>query len=536
MLALNKKCLENPGEWLQQGIDMPAFDYEKMAGRTGEKPEWVHFGAGNIFRGFMAVCHQELLEKGLAETGIIAVETFDREVIDRIYRPHDNLALFVAVEPDGRQDMRAVASVALGLNVLEAEDWKKLGRIFSNPSLKMASFTVTEKGYYLGDSAGGLIEIIRRDLEQGLEAPAHLISKLVALMYGRYRAGKYPVALVSMDNCSHNGEILRNAVLTLAGAFRARGDVDAGFIDYLSDEKTVAFPWTMIDKIIPRPSPTVKARLDALGIADMDIVITAKNTFIAPFVNAESTQYLFIEDNFPNGRLPLDKTKGIWYADRDTVNKVETMKVTTCLNPLHTAISIFGCLLNIALVVDAMKDEDIRALAHKIGYDEGLPVVVDPKIINPRQFLDEVLNERFVNPFVPDTTKRIATDTSMKVGIRYGETIKAYLKSDRLSVDDLWGIPLAIAAWCRYLLAMDDEGNAMELSPDPRLDELQKVLAGVRLGDSGVELTEILSNRAIFGSDLYQSGLGRKIERMFNEMIAGKGAVRKTLKKYLAVK
>lgn len=254
---------------------------------------------------------------------------------------------------------------------------------------------------------------------------------------------------------------------------------------------------------------------------------------MAPFVNAEVSEYLVIEDKFTNGRPPLEEA-GIIFTDRETVNKVETMKVTTCLNPLHTALAVTGCLLGYNLIADEMKDPLLRRLVEKIGYDEGLKVVVDPKIINPKEFLDEVVNERFSNPFIPDSPQRIATDTSQKVGIRFGETIKSYVRREDLDPADLVGIPLAIAAWCRYLLGIDDNGNKFTISPDPLADTLQGILEGVSLGDTTSNVKDILSNKTIFGVDLYEVGLGEKIEAMFYEMLEGKGAVRRTLEKYLA--
>ena len=162
---------------------------------------------------------------------------------------------------------------------------------------------------------------------------------------------------------------------------------------------------------------------------------------MAPFVNAEVSEYLVIEDKFTNGRPPLEEA-GIIFTDRETVNKVETMKVTTCLNPLHTALAVSGCLLGYNLIADEMKDPILRKFVEKIGYEEGLKVVVDPKIISPKEFIDEVVNERFSNPFIPDTPQRIATDTSQKVGIRFGETIKSYARKDDLNPADLVAIPL----------------------------------------------------------------------------------------------
>ena len=166
------------------------------------------------------------------------------------------------------------------------------------------------------------------------------------------------------------------------------------------------------------------------GIEGMAPIVTSKNTFIAAFVNAERPQYLVIEDKFPNGRPPLEKA-GVYLTDRDTVNKTERMKVTTCLNPLHTAMSVYGCMLGYTLICDEMKDADIVALIKRLGYVEGLPVVVNPGILDPKAFIDEVVEQRLPNPFMPDAPQRIATDTSQKVGIRFGETIKSYIAEGR---------------------------------------------------------------------------------------------------------
>ena len=87
------------------------------------------------------------------------------------------------------------------------------------------------------------------------------------------------------------------------------------------------------------------------------------------------------------------------------------------------------------------------------------------------------------------------------------------------------------------MLAVDDDGNAFELSPDPLNAEMTKLLEGVEIGkpeSAEGKLKPILSNKNIFGVDLYEAGLGTKIEEIFAEMLKGKGAVRAALKKYLA--
>jgi fructuronate reductase len=350
-----------------------------------------------------------------------------------------------------------------------------------------------------------------------------------------YKNGELPIAFVSMDNCSHNGERLHNSVKEVVEKWIENGFVDAGFFNYINDYTKVSFPWTMIDKITPRPSEAVKEALSSIGFESNDIIRTNKNTYIAPFINAEGPQYLVVEDIFPNGRPPLHEA-GVLFTGRDTVNRVEKMKVCTCLNPLHTALAVFGCLLGYNLIADEMKDNCLKKLVERIGYTEGLPVVVNPGILNPEDFIREVIEQRLPNPYIPDTPQRIVTDTSQKMGIRFGETIKAYRNTEGLDPESLTYIPLVISGWCRYLLGLDDSGREMPLSSDPMLDTLKLYISGIELGDResvGDSLKPILSNENLFGLNLYDVGLGEKIEDYFKEMISGENAVRSTLQKYL---
>ena len=535
-MKMNRAALVQKEAWQKAGVALPQYDVAAMAERTKEAPVWLHFGAGNIFRGFIAALQQWLLNEGLADRGIIAADTFDYEIITKIYDAFDCLTMNVTLNADATTSREIIASVAEGIRA-DAKDEAQIARltaIFKNPSLQMVSFTITEKGYALRGMGGELMPVVAADMAEGPKAVRHAMSIVTAMMLERYRAGAHPIALVSMDNCSHNGEKLKASVMEIARAWAANGFADEGFLDYLSDESRVAFPWSMIDKITPRPAKVVEDSLAADGIEDMAPIITSRNTYIAPFVNAERPQYLVVEDRFPNGRPPLDKA-GVYMTDRDTVNCTERMKVTTCLNPLHTALAVYGCLLRYTLICEEMKDEELKKLIMRLGYVEGLPVVVDPKILSPKAFIDEVVCERLPNVFMPDDPRRIATDTSQKVGIRFGETIKSYVAEGR-DLRDLVSIPLAIAGWMRYLLGVGDDGEPIEISSDPMKDALQQKLAGIEVGRPETykgQLREILMNEVIFGSDLVKAGLSDRIEQMFIEQLAGPGAVRATLKKYL---
>jgi fructuronate reductase len=363
------------------------------------------------------------------------------------------------------------------------------------------------------------------------------LGRIAALCHERYLHNALPLAMVSMDNCSHNGDVLFAAIEAFAKEWVANGKADSGFLDYVRNPEKLSFPWTMIDKITPRPDDSVCDMLATSGIEGMQGTVTEKNTCAAPFVNAEETGYLVVEDTFPNGRPPLEKA-GVLFTDRETVDKVERMKVCTCLNPLHTALAVFGCLLGYTRISEEMKNPDLVKLIEGIGYAEGLPVVTDPGIINPREFIDTVVKIRLPNPFMPDAPQRIATDTSQKVGIRFGGTIKAYIEGSgkNLDVKSLTLIPLVLAAWLRYLLGTDDEGKPFTVSPDPMYENLCRHLSGIKLGQKGPfgeSLKPILSDGKIFGVNLYDAGLGEKVEGYFAELVEAPGAVAKTLRKYV---
>ncbi len=536
-MKLNNESLKNKAFWEKAEITLPDFDRNAMIGATQNTPKWVHFGAGNIFRAFPAAMAQSLLEKGLTDTGVIVAEGYDGEIIDKCFKAFDDLTILVTLKSDGTTEKQIVASVASSLRM--DKELAALKEIFAAPSLQMASFTITEKGYSLKGRDGNILPDIAEDLKAGPASPKSYLGRIASLCHERYAKGAafgaaegavMPLAMVSMDNCSHNGDILFAAMEAVAKGWVENGAADAGFLEYIRDKNKVSFPWSMIDKITPRPDDSVRDMLVSCGLEDMHGIVTEKNTYAAPFVNAEETQYLVIEDAFPNGRPPLEKA-GVLFTDKETVDRVEKMKVCTCLNPLHTSLAVFGCLLGYTRISEEMKDQDLVKLIEGVGYREGLPVVTDPGIIKPRDFIDQVINVRLPNPFMPDSPQRIAMDTSLKIPIRFGETIKEYKKSGK-DCSSLKFIPLVFAGWLRYLLGIDDNGKLFEVSPDPNYESLKSGLSGISLGDTGDfhdKLQPILSNSDFFAVNLYEAGLGKKVEELFAQMLKSPGAVRQTL-------
>lgn len=527
-------------ELTKMGVKLPSFDVDATRAAGARQPVWIHFGGGNLYRAFHAEIAQDVMDAGGLDRGVVVVETFSPFTVDEVYAPYDENILQVIMHEDGALEERVLASTAASLfcNPKRPDDYAQVQKYFESDELQFASFTITEKGYALKDPSGEFFGYVAAEIANGPEAAASTMGIVAALLLARYEAGAAPIALVSTDNFSQNGRRFRDAVLTIANGWYEAGHVSQGFIEYVSDESRVSFPWSMIDRITPNPAEAVAQRLAAEGWSDLPLIPNGPVNF-AGFANTEQVHYLVVEDSFPNGRPALE-LGGVILTDRETVDKADTMKVTTCLNPLHTGLAVYGCLLGYTKIADEMRDEDLVALVKRLGYDEGMPVVVNPGVIDPKEFIDVLVEHRLPNPSLPDAPQRIAQDTSQKLPIRYGHTINAYLAAGK-STSSLVGIPLVIAGWLRYLEAVDDTGAAFTPSPDPLLAGLQK-----RLADGGIELgvtdaaaihatmQPILSNSEIFDCDLYEAGLGERIEGMFAELNAAPGAVRATLHAHLA--
>ncbi|MGN8983178.1 mannitol dehydrogenase family protein [Enterococcus villorum] len=520
-------------------IELPQYDVDKLKHLGKKEPVWLHFGGGNLYREFHGEIAQILANQGGLKAGVVVCETYDDQVVSKGYQSYHNDILQVVMHENGQLNQRILAATADSVYCQREneEGFKKVVAYFENPSLQFVTLTITEKGYSLKNTDGTFLANVQQDIDHGPDQATHTIGIITALLHKRFLAGEWPIAMVSTDNFSQNGQRFLDSVYEIANAWVNNGFVETKFLDYLNNPNQVSFPWSMIDRITPNPSKAVQKRLEESGWSDLAIIHAEKQTNIAPFANTEVVHYLVIEDSFPNGRPALEKA-GVILTDRSTVDKVDIMKVTTCLNPLHTALAVTGCLLGYTSIASEMKDADLVALVNEIGYREGLPVVENPGIIQPKAFIDEVIQQRLPNPNIPDTPQRIASDTSQKIAIRFGETIKKYQKDPEKNVQDLTFIPVAIAAWLRYLLAINDEGQRFTPSPDPLLSELQLTLEHVHLGEQNTEkihqaLMPILQNTTIFGSDLYQVGLAEKIEKIFQEMLVGPGAVRQTIHQYV---
>lgn len=146
-MKLTQEELSNNKLWEEAGFELPKFDRDKMIKNTKENPEWIHFGAGNIFRAFPAAVCQDLLNRGILNTGIIVAEGYDYEIIEKSYKKYDDLNVLVTLKVNGTLEKKVIGSIAesLCVDTNNSNDWNRLKEIFKSNILKMVSFTITEK-------------------------------------------------------------------------------------------------------------------------------------------------------------------------------------------------------------------------------------------------------------------------------------------------------------------------------------------------------------------------------------------------------
>ncbi len=162
-MRLDAEGLKDRQAWEKAGYALPEFDREKVKEKTAEDPVWVHFGAGNIFKAFLANVVQKLLNEGIMDRGLIAAEGFDYEIIEKMNRPHDDYNIAVTLKADGNVEKTVIGSVveSLALDSGNRTEFGRMKEIFGKDSLQMCTFTITEKGYSLVDGKGEVLQIGR---------------------------------------------------------------------------------------------------------------------------------------------------------------------------------------------------------------------------------------------------------------------------------------------------------------------------------------------------------------------------------------
>ncbi|MEP3046114.1 MAG: mannitol dehydrogenase family protein [Roseibium sp.] len=449
--------------------DLPLISRKKPAPEAGI----VHLGLGAFFRAFGAIYIEEAVEKSGGDWGIIGVSLQSSRVRDQL-APQDFVYTAQELGPDG-ETLRQVEIVQ---DVLVArEDPEAVLAAMADPSIRIVSLTVTEKGY-CHDPATGKLNPDHPDIKADLEnehptsAPGYIVRALAR----RKAAGMPPFTVMTCDNLPENGKLVRGMVLEFARL------LDANLADWIETEGR--FPSTMIDRIVPATKPD-------------DIEVLSKRTGVldaAPVLHEPFRQWV-VEDNFveaygENGRPDLGAVGVELVSD---VTPYENMKLRM-LNGTHSSLAYLGYLAGHETISDTVADTVFSDFVKALWRREIMPSFTPPSGVDLAAYANALLT-RYANPAIRHRTWQIAMDGSQKLPQRILGTLRDNLSEGRQSP----GLGTAVAAWMIYVGGTDLNGNPIDVR-DPLADTLRALSdAGKTPGD---KVAGLLSLDQIFDVDM----------------------------------
>lgn len=387
--------------------------------RDALRPTVVHIGPGVFHRAHQAVYADDVLRTGSTEGAVWAVSLRSPAVRDALapagYRYH---LLERGGDGERRSTPRPVEAL-LGIDVAADDPGPALSRM-TDPAVTVVTITVTEHGY-CAVGPGGPLDTSRAEVAHDLarpDTPRSVPGLLVEALAQRRSAGIAPFAVASCDNLPRNGAAAGRVVTELAE------HRDPALARWIAGH--VAFPSSMVDRMVPATTDADRRELARLGIDDAWPVV------------AEPFSQWVLEDAFPSGRPPWERVGVELVGD---VDRHEQAKLRI-LNAAHSALAYWGLLAGHRLVTEAAADPVLATAARELISAEVIPTLVAPAGWDLATYAAQVLS-RFANPELPYTTAKVAGDGSQKLAVRLLPTVRARLAA---------GLPaplgaLVLSAW-----------------------------------------------------------------------------------------
>ncbi|MEM6499250.1 MAG: mannitol dehydrogenase family protein, partial [Pseudomonadota bacterium] len=410
-------------------------DYPRLS-RQGDapRPGIVHFGPGAFFRAFNApFTNDAMVQQGVDDWGIVAVSLKSASTRDNLM-PQGCAYTAIELAPTGPK-ARQISAISKVL--VAVENPAAVVDLLADPAIKIASLTVTEKGYCHNPSTGGLDQAhpdIEHDLAD-LKKPRSALGFLVAALQRRHLSGSAPFTVLSCDNLPSNGRLLRGLVLQFAAV------IDVEFAQWI--EEQVPFPCTMVDRITPATTDD--------DIADLAV---SEGYYDPACVVHEPFRQWVIENRFADGRPAWEQVGAQIVED---VEAHELMKLR-CLNGTHSTLAYLGYLAGYQTIADTVADPVFSRLCEKLWSEEILPTIPQPQGENLEAYCQALL-ERYRNPAIHHRTWQIAMDGSQKLPQRLLGTIKDSLDAGKQP----HGLCLAVAGWIKYVGGLDEQGQVIDV-------------------------------------------------------------------------
>lgn len=422
---------------LPKGIARPTYDRAELT------PGIVHIGVGNFHRAHQAWYLHRLMQEGLARDWAIigaGVRSYDAVMREKLLE-QDCLTTLIELDPAGAS---AEVTGAMIDYLPVAEGHAPLINAMSDPRIRIVSMTVTEGGYFLNAKTGAF-DPSHKDIQYDAanpDAPRTAFGAIVAALAARKAAGHRPFTAMSCDNLQGNGSILRTCVTTLARM------TSPSLADWIDQEG--AFPNSMVDCIVPATTPEVIDRARSFGVEDS-----------APVTHENFRQWV-IENDFCEGRPQWERV-GATLAD--DVHSFESMKLRI-LNGGHQLLANAGEILSVPTIADCMAHPAIASFFRKVQSEEIVPYVASVPGMSAEAYLD-LVERRFSNPEIRDSTRRVAFDGSS----RHPGFLLPSLRDSLASGGSVAGLALAQALWARMCAGVREDGTQIE-DNDPNWDAL----------------------------------------------------------------
>ncbi|WP_192459262.1 mannitol dehydrogenase family protein [Musicola keenii] len=449
---------------LPPSVHQPHYD------RKALKTRLVHIGFGAFHRAHQALLTDRVLNRQGGDWGYCEVTLFGSENLLQSLRNQAHRYTVLEKGADGNQAV-VIGSVNESLHA-RLEGITAVVEKLAEPQVSIVSLTITEKGYCIDRGTSKLDvdnPLIKMDLENPT-APSSAIGVLVEGLRLRRERGLPPFTVLSCDNMPENGNVVKSAVLELAGL---RSAELAAWI-----AANVTFPNTMVDRIVPAATPeTLQQIADVLGVADPCGIACE------PFI-----QWV-VEDKFVAGR-PDWEVAGAQLVD--DVLPFEEMKLRM-LNGSHSFLAYLGYLAGYEHINDCMADEHYRHAAQRLMLQEQAPTLHVADVDLPGYAAQ--LIERFANPSLKHRTWQIAMDGTQKLPQRMMESIRWHVQHG----SDYRCLTLGVAGWMRYVSGVDDNGQAIDVR-DPLAEKVQAIVA--ETADGAARVRGLLTLTGVFGEDL----------------------------------
>ena len=475
-----------------KNCNLPNYDRSKL--KTG----MLHIGIGAFHRAHQVYYIDKLLNTGDVDAlnwGYLSGTIRTNNKLISSLKENNNLYTLSANDESGTKNT-LIGALKDSYFAGNGQSEHIIDKI-ADSNIKIITYTVTEKGYYV-DLSTQKLNLSSTDIIHDIEnfiTPKTAIGITVAGLNKRWKNNSGGVTLLSCDNMPNNGEILKQAIIDFAK------NIDLNLCNWIKEN--CSFPSSMVDRIVPAVTDSVLDSIEKLmGQRDSSAVATE-----------EFSQWV-IEDKFANSRPALEKVGVEFVKDIEPFEKLKL----TMLNGSHSLIAYLGGYAGFKTVDEVIAEPKFYNFIKKYMLEIAAPLVDGlPKNISKNDYADKLLH-RFANPHLKHRTEQIAMDGSKKISQRWLALLKKLIdKNEQIDI-----IAIGLAGWILFNSGSDENFQSLEIS-DPIQYKYNQIYQENSIINEIVK--SFLSLKEIFSKELIENNsLVNKVIHYTNE-IKSKGVL-----------